>query len=141
VEQYVFDNLVGGSTVMTIMERLMDNGRQVDAPADGDDDDANVGDLDAAEVALVRRVAEQKAELQDIARLLPTAQQKEILDELKAAKHGLYVLSGGPGTGKTFLTKQLLHHLRMLGVKTVRVTRVPIRVWFRVGRPSINPRA
>ncbi|KAL6745032.1 P-loop containing nucleoside triphosphate hydrolase protein, partial [Haematococcus lacustris] len=56
-------------------------------------------------------------ELADIARLEPTAEQLVVLERLRTKENGVCVVSGGPGTGKTFLTKQLLQHLRVAGTR------------------------
>ncbi|KAL6747032.1 P-loop containing nucleoside triphosphate hydrolase protein, partial [Haematococcus lacustris] len=57
------------------------------------------------------------AELADITRLAPSAEQLAVLQRLQVKKNGVCVVSGGPGTGKTFLTKQLLQHLRVAGTR------------------------
>jgi Cdc6-like AAA superfamily ATPase len=54
-------------------------------------------------------------ELHDPEGKQPNAEQAAIKAALQAGAKGLVVLSGGPGTGKTFLTRQLIHEWRKEG--------------------------
>lgn len=50
-----------------------------------------------------------------------TASQQAAFDTITATPAGLYVIQGGPGTGKTYLTRCLTHHFAKQGI-TVRLT-------------------
>jgi type II secretory pathway predicted ATPase ExeA len=51
--------------------------------------------------------------------LKPNAEQAAVKAALQSGARGLAVLSGGPGTGKTFLTRRLIHEWRKEGKKLV----------------------
>ncbi|KAG2496073.1 hypothetical protein HYH03_005992 [Edaphochlamys debaryana] len=50
-----------------------------------------------------------------------TAEQQVVVDAIKTRSSGLLVLTGGPGSGKTFMTKKLRRELRQAG-KTVHLS-------------------
>lgn len=106
-------NLLGEDNSMTMMQQLQDMGLPHAPPAleeDGDDDMEGLADA-------VR--TKQLEELADIAALRPNDGQARVLRKVRRTPHGLVVISGGPGSGKTFITKHLVHHFRSRGNKVV----------------------
>ncbi|KAL6750080.1 P-loop containing nucleoside triphosphate hydrolase protein [Haematococcus lacustris] len=51
-----------------------------------------------------------------VATVMPSMEQQQALRHIIHKQNGICVVSGGPGTGKTFLTKHLLHHYRTAAV-------------------------
>jgi hypothetical protein len=119
------DNLIGEDNVMNIMEQLVDfkvlaqAGGSACGMVGGECDEVHVDE--ATEAALLSRHAEDMEELREAVAVKPTKAQKKILNKLKQATAGVHVVSGGPGTGKTFVTRHLVHHFRNAGKKTVRL--------------------
>ena len=122
VDKYAAENLVGEENVMNIMEKLVDLTNIAEA---GEDLQGavcgEVVDKDTAD-AVQRVREEQLQELRGITDVKPTAQQARVLKKLQGAITGVHVISGGPGTGKTFITRHLVHYFRTKGVKTVSET-------------------
>lgn len=54
-----------------------------------------------------------RKEFEELATKEPSADQACVIESIMDAKGGLHVLCGGPGTGKTFVTKRLAHQHRM----------------------------
>lgn len=130
VDKYAMENLVEEDNVMNIMEKLVDF-TLFDGGVEGVEDVAVGEEVDGEAMRALLRVHEDEVnELSAIAALAPTADQARVLNQLKDAKCGVHVISGGPGTGKTFITKQLLHHYRQQGRKTVSEGRSGTWVWI-----------
>jgi ATP-dependent exoDNAse (exonuclease V) alpha subunit len=51
--------------------------------------------------------------------LQPNKEQRRVIRDLLGRASGIAVLSGGPGTGKTFVTRHLIHEWRKLGKRLV----------------------
>jgi len=58
-------------------------------------------------------------ELKDTEEHRPNKEQRRVIRDLLRRATGISVLSGGPGTGKTFVTRHLIHQWRKLGKRIV----------------------
>lgn len=118
IDQYATENLVGETHLMNILERVLD---MTATPTEDNPVAAAPSDVldaeDAAAVAAVRR--KQLEELATTVRKPPNVYQKRVLTRVLQARNGLFVISGGPGTGKTFVTKHIIHDLRKRNIPTV----------------------
>ena len=110
------ENLIGEENVMNIMEKLVDFSK-LHGGAEEDDTAPTVDAETDATLCRVRR--EQLKELEDVAAMKPTRNQARVLRALTHARAGVHVVSGGPGTGKTFVLKHLVHLFRKQGRKAV----------------------
>ena len=60
-----------------------------------------------------------KADLGGLCSADLTQDQKQAFDKIVSKKHGLVLLAGGPGSGKSFLTRRLIMHFAQQGRKTL----------------------
>lgn len=119
VDKYAMENLVGEDNVMNIMEKLVDVTNLTDQCEDFATS-VGGGSVDADSIDAVHCLRQaQREELQVTASVRPTVRQARVINQLKHGKAGLHVVTGGPGTGKTFITQHLVHHYRTTGRKMV----------------------
>lgn len=114
IDNHCLDNLLGEMNALQLMSHLQN------AAADAADMTSAPNAATPATTAAIQGVREaQLAELEAIAKLKPNKHQKQVLQQVLSQHTGLITISGGPGSGKTFLTKKLLHHYRTHGTRTV----------------------
>jgi primosomal protein N' len=108
ITEYCAEQLFGQAAHARIMEELL----QTHVPGQ---------QVPAHEVPPPRQAPEQdlRDELQETESQLLNAEQAAVQAAVTAAEAGLFVLSGGPGTGKTFVTKHLIHGWRKAGKRMI----------------------
>jgi signal recognition particle GTPase len=111
VHKYCEDNLLPESAELKVIQQVMQD--LAEAQQDACDEVPEVIDEDAALQAAMEE------ELQYIQDQHANGEQQMILSSIQAQKTGLCILSGPPGTGKTWLTKKLIHSLRQSGKKVI----------------------
>ena len=119
VDKYAAEHLIGEHNVMNIMEKLVDLTNIAEVGEDLHSTTCSEA-VDKETADAVQRVQqEQLDELHAVTGMKPTKQQARVLKRLQTATCGVHVISGGPGTGKTFITRHLVHFFRSKGVKIV----------------------
>jgi hypothetical protein len=104
IEQFCQDHLYTSSTQASILEELL----QAHDPREP------VSDKPTPRPAAIQE-EDLLDELADTEGLEPNAEQAAVEAALLSGATGIAVLSGGPGTGKTFLTRRLIHQWRQAG--------------------------
>lgn len=110
LEEYCKENLLDEAHLGTILERLLQTHDPRD-PVPIEERVIKMSDMPSEEALLV--------ELADSEDVSPNAEQAEVIQQVQHGATGLFVLSGGPGTGKTFVTRYLIHQWRQMKVPMV----------------------
>ena len=120
VDKYAMENLIGEENVLGIMERLVDMSNLQEAPAEDFAAGTCRAEVDADVLRKMEQLqAEQVAELAHTEHMKANKYQQRIITALQNAKSGVHVISGGPGSGKTFTIRKILHHMRKSGRKVI----------------------
>jgi tRNA(Met) C34 N-acetyltransferase TmcA len=110
VHKYCEDNLLQESTELKVFQQVMQD------LADAQQDECEVPEVVDEDAALQAAMVEELQYMQD---QHANGEQQLILEAIQAQQSGLCILSGPPGTGKTWLTKKLIHSLRQAGKKVI----------------------
>jgi ATP-dependent exoDNAse (exonuclease V) alpha subunit len=111
VREYCDDNLLQETTETKVFQQVMQD--LMDAQNEDGRDVRDVADEDAALQAAMEE------ELRYIEQQESNSEQRKVIEAIQNQQTGLCILSGPPGTGKTWLTKKLIHSLRQSGKKVM----------------------